>query len=163
MIATTVRDAISAARCSELRARFAAAGYQPYARLDRGRYAVLADPDASDVLGPAIGIASELTGRTLVLERARVLRLGAGDYLLAHHDPLLAHDPVEITLDLSPVAVPGAEIHYRRRGAVIFVHPTTPGALAVVERGPTVGCNHTYVSLRHADAEIVRLVALLTG
>ena len=58
-------------------------------------------------------------------------------------------------------AVPGAEVHYRRRGQVFFRAPCAPGSLAIVERGPTVSCNHTYVSKRHADASVVRLVLLL--
>jgi hypothetical protein len=64
-------------------------------------------------------------------------------------------------LDLSPASVPGAELHYRQRGKVYVRFPSRPGALCVVERGPTVTCNHTYVSKRHADASVVRLIMLL--
>ena len=63
--------------------------------------------------------------------------------------------------DLSEAAVPGADVEYRRRGQVFFVAPSSPGSLAIVERGPTVTCNHTYVSRLHAGASIVRLVVLL--
>jgi hypothetical protein len=69
--------------------------------------------------------------------------------------------PIEVTIDLSPHLVDGAEIHYRRRGQVFFRVPSLPGSAAIVERGPTVTCNHTYVSKRHLDASVVRLVLLL--
>ena len=92
---------------------------------------------------------------------ARLLRLLPGDYLLAHHDRILEGNPVEVTADLSPASVPGAEVHYRRRGQVYFRFPCVPGSVAVVERGPTVTCNHTYVSKLHAGASVVRLVVLL--
>jgi hypothetical protein len=36
-----------------------------------------------------------------------------------------------------------------------------PGSLSVVERGPTVTCNHTYVSKLQPTAQVIRLVALL--
>ena len=37
----------------------------------------------------------------------------------------------------------------------------SPASVAVVERGPTVTCNHTYVSKLHAGVSVVRLVVLL--
>jgi len=53
-------------------------------------------------------------------------------------------------------------VHYRRRGQVFFRVPCTPGAVSIVERGPTVTCNHTYVSkLSPPGAEVLRLVVLL--
>ena len=36
-----------------------------------------------------------------------------------------------------------------------------PGSLAIVEGGPTVSCNHTYVGKRHAAASVVQLALLL--
>lgn len=45
--------------------------------------------------------------------------------------------------------------------ASVFLRmPCVPRTLALVERGPTVTRNHTYVSLRHAGAVAVRLVML---
>ena len=129
-----------------------------YALLDRGSY----EHAAMDVPAQVVALASEATGRALRVRSARVLRLSPGDYLLARHDTLHDDDPVEIVADLSPVAVPGAEVHYRRRGKVYFRFASQPGALAIVARGPTVTCNHTYVSKLHAGASVVRLVALLT-
>jgi hypothetical protein len=57
--------------------------------------------------------------------------------------------------------VPGADVDYRRRGQAFFRAPSAPGSLSVVERGPTVTCNHTYVSKLHAAADVVRLIVLL--
>jgi hypothetical protein len=113
-------------------------------------------------IGPALtGIVEEITGRSLVVAHARALRLGCGDYVLVRHDRVYDERPVELILDLSPAPVPGAEVHYRHRGQVFYTVPSAPGALAVVERGPTVACNHTYVSKRRAGASVVRLMVLL--
>jgi hypothetical protein len=92
---------------------------------------------------------------------ARVVVLGPGDYILAHHDPMPAvdGDPLELVLDLSPAPTPGAELYYRRRGSAFLAVPSAPGTLSVVERGPTVTANHAYVSRRHPDARVVRLLA----
>lgn len=129
-----------------------------YTLLDRGSYAV-----SSDVMVPAeiVDLVSTTLRRKLAVREARVLRLRCGDYLLAHHDRLRDDDPVEVTLDLSPRVTPTAEVHYRRSGNPFFRVPSAPGSLAIVERGPTVTCNHTYVSRRDPDALVVRLVALL--
>jgi hypothetical protein len=129
--------------------------------LDRGSYDVIADPQEPELIGALIEIAAQATARSLVLADARALRLVPGDYLLAHHDRIHEGHPVEVVLDLSPASVPGAEVHYRRRGQVYFRVPCVPGSLAIVERGPTVSCNHTYVSKRHAAATVVRLMMLL--
>ena len=93
---------------------------------------------------------------------ARAVRLRAGDYLLAHHDGLRDGNPVEVMLDISAACVPGAEVHESpaRPGVVLRV-ASAPRAAAIVERGPSVGSNHTYVSRLHADAEIVRIIAEL--
>ena len=161
-IAKEVPEVAGAALAAEIRARVAHAGYTRYALLDRGSYDVCAAPDEPAVLGALAALATKETGRTLHVAEVRVLRLRAGDYLLAHHDVLRADNPVEVMLDLSPRGVPGAEVHYRRRGQVFFACGGTPGAAAIVERGPSTSCNHTYVSRQYPDAEIVRLIALLT-
>jgi hypothetical protein len=88
------------------------------------------------------------------------VRLVPGDYILAHHDRIHDDNPVEVTLDLSPAPVAGAEVHYRRRGQVFLRVPCAPGSLAIVERGVTITCNHTYVSKLMPDAIVIRLVVL---
>jgi hypothetical protein len=132
-----------------------------YTLLDRGSFDYARDVDEPDLAARAIVQASKITERTLKLVESRVLRLGPGDYLLARHDRVYERFPIEVTIDLSPSPVEGAEIHYRRRGQVYFRVPSAPGSAAIVERGPTVTCNHTYVSKRHLDASVVRLVLLL--
>ena len=158
--AVVVEDVVDAALAAEVRARLDAR-YTRYALLDRGSYDVLVDPSEPAVTAAMVELAERKTGRSLALAEARALRLGPGDYLLAHHDRVHDGHPVELVLDLSPAAVAGAEVHYRRRGQVYFRVPCAPRSLAIVERGPTVTCNHTYVSKRDAGASVVRLMMLL--
>ena len=160
-IAVVVPEAVGPTLAAELRARLERTGYTRYALLDRGSYDVLANPDEPALVTALTAIATQVTGRSLVFAEARALRLGLGDYLLAHHDRLHDDHPVELVLDLSPASVPGAEVHYRQRGKAYFRFASLPGAVSVVERGPAVTCNHTYVSKRHAGASVVRLVVLL--
>ena len=156
--ALVIPDAVDRARAADLRAR---ATYARYGLVDRGSY------DAGSLVLDAaltkniVDLANRATNRSLAIEDARVIRLCAGDYILAHHDRLSEGNPVEVTLDVSPAPVPTAEVHYRRRGQVFLRFPCVPGTAAVVERGPTVTCNHTYVSKLHTTAEVIRVVALL--
>lgn len=159
--ALVVPDVVDRALARDVRARGEARGYVRYARYDRGSYEVVRDIDEPALAVLAIDAAERATGRKLAVVEARVLRLSPGDYLLAHHDRIHDDNPVEVTIDLSPAPVPDAEVHYRRRGQVFFRLPCTPGALAIVERGVTVTCNHTYVSKLHEDASVVRCVILL--
>ena len=159
--ALVVPDALDPARAREIRARCEARGFARYALYDRGSYDVLHDLDEPALAALAIREAERVTGRRLVVAESRVLRLSPGDYLLAHHDRIHDDNPVEVTFDLSPAPVVDAEVHYRRRGQVFFRVPCTPGALAIVERGVTITCNHTYVSKLHERASVVRGVLLL--
>jgi hypothetical protein len=156
--ALLVPDAIDAQRAAAVRER--CRNFTRYTLLDRGSYDVLHDPDVPEVIALMTRAAERATGRSLVLSSSRVVRLVPGDYLLAHHDRLYDDNPVEVTLDLSPAPV-DAELHYRRTGQVFFRVHCTPGVLAIVERGITVTCNHTYVSKLHRDAVVVRLIILL--
>ena len=83
-----------------------------------------------------------------------------GDYLLTRHDRVYDDRPIELVLDLSAAPLERADIHWRHRGQVFFALPSQPGALAIVERGPTVMSNHLYVSKR-LTGEAVRLQVLL--
>lgn len=162
-VAVIVPDVLEPARCAALRAALEPR-YVRYPLLDRGSYDV-AEPlqDAALFDELAARLAARVDpgpGRRYAITEARGLRLGPGDYALAHADRVHEGLPLELVLDVSAAAVPGAEVHYRRRGQVYFVFPSQPGALAIVERGPAVTCNHTYVSKRHAGAELVRLVLL---
>jgi hypothetical protein len=132
-----------------------------YALLDRGSYEYARNVEEPELFAFAIREASRVTGRMLRIAESCLLRLGPGDYLLARHDRVHEGFPIEVVLDLSHAPVRGAEVHYRRRGAVFFRFPSQPGAMSIVERGPSVTSNHTYVSKRHLDASVVRLVLLL--
>ena len=128
--------------------------------LDRASYEFAEAPAIPEILEALVGIASEITGRSLHRRSHRALRLAPGDYILSSHDRIHEDRPVELTLDLSEAEVPDAEIHYRHRGQVYFAVRSAPGSLAIVERGPTVTSNHTYVSLRNKGS-VVRLSVLL--
>ena len=145
--ATILEDAITAEEAAAIRLE----GWQRYALLDRGSYDFI-----DDIAVPSLANLS----RFGTITSARALRLVPGDYLLAHHDQLHDDLPLELVLDLSPAPVP-AEIHYRRRGSVFFRVPCAPRSLSIVERGPTVTRNHTYVSKRHAGAVVIRIVMLV--
>jgi len=134
--------------------------WERYALLDRGSYEIARSIDEPGLADIAVRAASRAMHRELKLGHARALRLSPGDYLLAHHDTVYEGFPVEVMFDLSPTAVDGAAVHYRRRGNVFFIVPSQPGAASIVERGPTVTCNHTYIS-RRQDATVTRVVMLL--
>lgn len=157
--ALLVPDAIDAARAARVRERNT--GFTRYALLDRGSYEVVHDVDEPDVIALMTRAAERTTGRSLAPASSRLLRLLPGDYLLAHHDRIHTDNPVEVTLDVSAAPVPNAEIHYRRSGQVCFRVPCTPGTLAIVERGVTITCNHTYVSKLQREAVVTRLIVLL--
>lgn len=161
MPAVIVPAAIGADLAAEARATIESAGYTRYALVDRGSYDFVDAPRVPALLDALDGIAAAVTGRTTEIVSARALRLRPGDYLLVRHDRVHEDRPIELVLDLSPSHVPAAEVHYRHRGQVFFTVPSDPGALSIVERGPTVMANHTYVSKLQAGLSVVRLVALL--
>ena len=150
-VALVVPDAI--------RARPQLAGWQRYDLLDRGSYEWIDNPAV--LTREIVELAERATSRKgLAIARSRALRLRAGDYLLAHHDRLHDDNPVEVIVDLSPSPV-DAEVHYRRRGQTFLRVPCVPGTASVVERGPAITCNHTYVSKRYPDACVIRIAFLL--
>jgi hypothetical protein len=159
-LAKLIPDAIPAALAAEFRAQLDAIGYERYRMLDRGSYEIASSPPP-ELLAGLVEIARRATGQRQQVVEARALRLSAGDYLLAHHDRVHDGHPIELVLELSARPNPGAEVHYRRRGQVFFRVPSAPCSLALIERGPTVTCNHTYVSKRDPGACVVRVVALL--
>ncbi|MBL0214918.1 MAG: hypothetical protein IPQ07_13665 [Myxococcales bacterium] len=132
--------------------------YRRYALVDRGSYEYCDDVTVPPEL---VALASEVTSRTLEVVSARLVRLSPGDYVLAHHDHTHDDHRVEVIVDMSPAAVPGTEVRYRRRGAVFFRFPSAPGATSIVERDSATQCHHTYVSKLAAGASVVRLIVLL--
>jgi hypothetical protein len=162
--AVLVPDALPASRLAEVREALARAPSHRDTRIDRASWDELWLEDAalrSALELELVARASAVTGRRLALFATRFVRLGPGDYALTRADQVHEGHPVEVVLDVSRAHVPGAEVHYRHRGQLFFVVPSAPGALAVVERGPTVLANHTYVSKRLPDAEVLRVIALL--
>jgi len=155
-----VPDAIDSETAAAVRARYEDR-YQRYALVDRGNYEFVEGADEPELVALVQRAAERATGRTLVVASQRVLRLLPGSYVLAHHDRFSEGNPVEVTLDLSRAPVPDAELHYRRRGQVFFRFPCLPGALAIVERGVTITCNHCYVSKLNVAASVVRFVVVL--
>ncbi len=139
--------------------RLALPPLERYPWIDRGAYAWGEVTDLS-VLAPLVARIDPADPRR-ELACARVLVLAAGDYILAHHDPMpdAGDSPLELVLDLSEAPTPGADLYYRRRGAAFLAVPASPGTLAIVERGPTVTAHHAYVSRRYPAARVVRLVA----
>jgi hypothetical protein len=159
--AVIVPGAIAAAHADEVRARLERRGFQRYGLVDRGRYAWCADVDEPELVAALARIAADVSGGAHEVIDVRALRLVAGDYVLAHHDRVHDDRLVELVLDLSRAAAAGAEVHYRRHGQLFHRVPSHPGALSVVDRDAAVTCHHTYVSKRHGDAELTRLVVRL--
>lgn len=156
-----IEDVIDATKAADVRARLERAGWTRWSLLDRGSYEYVDAPDAPDLVATLVTTAREVTKRDLVVDHVRAVRLLPGDYVFVRHDRVYDDRPVEVVVDLSPAPAPGAEVHYRHRGQVFFVFPSRPGAAAVVERGPTIMRNSTYVSKRWTSAEVVRMFALL--
>jgi len=156
-----IEDAIDPETCAGARTRLESAGWTRWSLLDRGSYDFIDAPELPVLLGAMMRIAGEVVGRPLTLASARAVRLLPGDYVFVRHDRVYDDRPVEVVVDLSRAPVERREVHYRHRGQVFFVVPSRPGAVAVVERGPTVMRNSTYVSKRWRDAEVVRVFALL--
>jgi hypothetical protein len=134
--------------------------WERYGIIDQASYDVAHSIDEPELTDVAVRAATRAMGRELRFREARALRLSPGDYVLAHHDRVYEDFPVEVVFDLSEREVPGAAIHYRRRGNVFFIFPSQPAAASIVERGPTVTCNHTYVSKRQTGI-VTRAVILL--
>lgn len=153
MNARLVPAVIDPAQAALLRARFDRIGYARYALLDRGSYDFIDAPDISEL---RVALERIVEG---TIASARILRLHPGDYLLTRHDRVHDDRPTELVLDLSESPVPEAEVHWRHRGQVFFTMPSHPGSAAVVERGPTVMCNHTYVTKRQSNS-VVRLIVI---
>lgn len=141
--------------------RAALGGYRRYALVDRGSYDFVDAPVLPAVLLDAlVTLVAGVTGREPTLLHARALRLQPGDYVLTRHDRVHEDHPLQVVLDLSEAAVPDADVRFRHRGQTFFRLPPSPGALAIVERGPSVMCSHSYVTKRWEGPPVVRLSLL---
>ncbi len=169
--AIVVPDVIGAAGAADVRARLERGGFRRYALVDRGSYAWTDDVDEPALVAELATIAGEVTGVAPDVApdvgSVVAIRLGPGDYVLAHHDPCAraragaADRLVELVLDVSATATAGAEVHYRRHGQLFHRVPSQPGALSVVERDAGITSHHTYVTKRNTTAGVTRLVVRL--
>lgn len=162
--ASLLRAAIEPPLLERARASLLAQPLHRYQLRDRGSYGFCDDLDSAayaELLAALRARATAVTGRAPARVTARLLELVAGDYLLAHHDRPHGAPSVELILDLSLAAVPGADVHYRRNGRGFWVMPSLPGALSVVECAPGVTCHHSYVSKIHTSARVLRMVIRL--
>ncbi len=131
--------------------------YTRYAELDQASYEY-AEVSPRDLVKAVTDRIFEVTGERRTFVSGRVVRLLPGDYIVARHDVGSEQRVLECVVDLSPAAVPNAEVHYRQHGQVFFRMPCEPGTIAMMPRGPTVSCNHTYVS-KLCTGEVVRWIA----
>jgi hypothetical protein len=149
--------ALSGPAAAALREQLAEAGVQPYWVADRGRYEMNDTLEAPELFESLRELAEHLAGAHFTVESARWLRLRRGSYALLRDDAPLAERHLELTLDLSAGSSGEAEVIYTHRGQIFFAAPQQPGALALVERGPTVRRYDRYLTHCVGDAEIVRL------
>jgi hypothetical protein len=162
--ASVVEELISASDAAAVRSELQRNEYQTYRLLDRGCFDYQ-DLDTNGSCGPICtklaAYVSSNSNRQLRIVTARAIRLRAGHYTLANLDAYHDDLPLQLTVDCSEHAVTNAHLFYRRRGGVFFFLPSQPRSAAIVERGPSVNCHHSYISKRFPNAEIIRLVLLL--
>jgi hypothetical protein len=157
----TIPGALSPDAAEEIRARLAEHTFEPFFLAHRGRYArneAYADDELFEGL---VALAEEVVGEPLRLAAFRWTRLVRGDYALMRDDraPLERH--VELTLDVSGCVTGAAEICYAHRGTLFHAVGQLPGALGLVQRGPTIRRYDRYLNHAVGDAEVVRLTLTL--
>jgi len=132
-IATIVPEAVGPTLAAELRTRLDRAGYNaPRAGSTAAATRSRSTPEEPVVLAALAGLAG--AGDRPVARgwsTRSALRLGPGMTTCSHTHDRSHEDPlVELMLDLSPASVPGADVHYRRHGQVVFQVASRPGALS---------------------------------
>lgn len=158
--AVVIPDVISPAAAEPIRDAILSATFTPFDLAPRGRYAFLDGARDAAFEGALLSIAERVVDRRLAVARSRWTRLCQGDYALLRDDR--DEEPsVELTLDISERASGGAEICYCHRGRLVYAAPQIPGALAIVERGPSIRRYERYLSRRVGDAQVIRLRLVL--
>jgi hypothetical protein len=153
------RELIAPDERARLRAALDAAGWLRHDLADQRH--VCSSPAAADeaLFARLTDLAATAGGAPLRLDAFEWLRLRHGDYQLMKHDarrrPPDAH--VEVIADLSAAATGEAEIVYTDGGPTLFYVPQLPGAVAVVQRAPTLLRYQRHLSLRVGAAEVHRL------
>jgi hypothetical protein len=156
MPAVLVPGVLSSAWAAQLRTRLAQSGWEPFRLAHRGHYDQNERFEAPALWDELREFVSQLTGERLQQEKFRWLRFLPGGYALLRDD-LPGETSYELQLDLSAEKAPDAEVCYCHRRQVYWVVAPQPGALSLVQRGPTVQRYERYLSKLHAQAELVRL------
>lgn len=155
-----VPDAIQPEVATALRAQLDAAGCEPFAIADRGRYRWNGALRVEALWTSLADFAGRVTGAALEVRGARWLRFGRGDYALIKDDfgTRPPGDHVELTLDLSIAATGEAELVYAARpDGVALMMPQLPSMLLLVERTAASTRYDRPVTLRAGGAEVIRL------
>ncbi len=155
--AVVVPGAVSAELAAAIREELAAVPFTPFFVADRGRFAYRDDLEVPELFGSLLAVAEHLAGEPLAIAASRFDSLGRGDYALRRHAPPPPGRRIELTVDLSERATGQGEVVYTHRGQVFFVAPQEPGALALVDRQPTVERYDRYLTHRVGDARVLRL------
>lgn len=159
--AVVLDDWLPVSEAADLRARLLAHGLERFDIADRGRHDLSLSFRADGVLARLGARTEEVAQEPLRLAAVRWTRSRHGDYTLIHGDDLVRFaDPrhVEVTLDFSAGSSDLGQIVYTD-GTDVFVVPQRAGAMAVVERRPTVRRYQRYLTHRAGDAEVFRLRA----
>lgn len=155
-----VPGAVEPATADALRDLLDAAGTEPFAIADRGRYRWNGSLRVDELWAALADFAGRITGAPLAVRAARWLRFGRGDYALVKDDSRTRPpgDHVELTLDLSASATGEAELVYTALpdgpGTML---PQLPHVLFLVERTPASTRYDRPVTLRAGGVEVVRL------
>jgi hypothetical protein len=151
-----------AAPLEPLRAQVQALSYRDYFIADRGRYQ-FNDSFQSDGLEPLIGLAQQITGKTITCTRARCTRHVHGDYAQPKDDDRFwprTGATLELTIDLSNAASDeGQIVYFNASGSLVL--PQKPGACALIARTAPLTRYERYLNYRLADNVIYRLRLLL--
>jgi len=108
-----------------------------------------------------VDLAAEVAGEPLRLGGFRWTRLVRGDYALMRDDPAPLARHLELTLDVSGHLTGAAEICYAHRGQLFYAVAQIPGAVGLVQRGPTIRRYDRYLNGQVGEAEVVRLTLTL--
>lgn len=160
-LAVQIDGAIPPQLAAFARGALALERFSTYPCIDRGRYAVVEEPELPALTDALLAIACARSELPLRIVSSRALRLQGGDYLLSHHDVREAEPAIELVADLSERPVTGAAVHYREDGRPFFLVRSAPLSIALVARSGATAANHTYVSRRYAGPPVVRLMLRL--
>ncbi|UQA55176.1 hypothetical protein [Polyangium aurulentum] len=159
--AVTIPGVLSLEAAEEIRARLAGGDFEPFFLAHRGRYARNASYADEELFEGLVALAQEVTGEPLRVAAFRWMRLVRGDYALMRDDPAPLDRHTELTLDVSGDVTGAAEICYAHRGRLFHAVSQLPGAVGLVQRGPTIRRYDRYLNHAVRDAEIVRLTLTL--